>query len=82
MKLRLCEVQAEIKVVEKLIGDTLRERSCKARGKTGHKAEDKEHRKDALCQQWYDWVRMSKRRNMDTESKRLITQERASRDYA
>ena len=71
------EVKADIKIVKKVIGDTLRERSRKARGKTGHKAEDKALQHDVVCQRWYEWVRTSKCQNIDKESKRLVTPERA-----
>ena len=52
-----CAVKAEIKGVEIIFLDTLRECSGKARFKTGHKAEDEARRHDVLCHQWYYWLR-------------------------
>ena len=71
-----CKIKAEIRVTEKIIEEDLCERSRKARMKTVSEAQDKGRQLDVLYQQWYDWLRTTKRRNMDRETKRLVTQER------
>ena len=39
-----------------------------------HEAEYEAQQLDALCQQWYEWIRASKRNNMEKESKRFVGQ--------
>ena len=70
------EVKAAIKVAERIIEETLHERSHKARLKTGHEAEDMARQHDALRQQWYYRLRTTKRHNMERERKRLVAQGR------
>ena len=61
--------------MERIIEETLHERSRKARLKTILKAEDMAGRHDALCQQWYYWLRLTKGHNMERERMRIVAQE-------
>ena len=68
------KVKVGIKVREKAIEENLCERSHMARLMSEHEAEYEAQQLDALCQQWYEWIRASKRNNMEKESKRFVGQ--------
>ena len=47
---------------------------------TEHEAVYKAQQHDALCLQWYKWIRASKGNNMENESKRLVAQTETKKD--
>ena len=48
--------------------------------KAGREAEIIAHRHNALWQQWYEWLRRSKQRNLEKVSKELAAQRRQKRE--
>ena len=72
-------VKSEINNMEISIREALRERSQSARMKAGREAEIIAHCHNALWQQWYEWLRRSKQRNLEKVSKETSPEETEER---